>query len=182
MSRGKKHTAEQIISKLREAEAAKSIGVTSQTYFRWRKAYVSRKGRWSAYRSGEASERVGEAKLPLETPACRCGAGQGDLERSRLGKLLSPAKRRAAVAHVRDALGRDRVSERRACQVLDQPRSTQRRSKQIPSYEPRLVRQMVQLASDYGRYGYRRVTALLRAEGWQVKITNVLSAFGVRKD
>ena len=50
MSRGKKHTAEQIISKLREAElaiaqgqtaalAAKSIGVTSQTYFRWRKEY-----------------------------------------------------------------------------------------------------------------------------------------------
>jgi putative transposase len=60
------------------------------------------------------------------------------------------------------------VSERRACQVLDQPRSTQRRSKQIPSDEPRLVRRMVQLASDYGRYGYRRVTALLRAEGWQV--------------
>jgi putative transposase len=27
---------------------------------------------------------------------------------------------------------------------------------------------MVQLASDYGRYGYRRVTALLRAEDWQV--------------
>ncbi len=50
MSRGKKHTAEQIIGKLREAElaisqgqtaalAAKSIGVTAQTYFRWRKSY-----------------------------------------------------------------------------------------------------------------------------------------------
>ncbi len=32
----------------------------------------------------------------------------------------------------------------------------------------RLVRRMVQLACDYGRYGYRRVTALLRAEGWRV--------------
>ncbi len=60
MSRGKKHTAEQIISKFREAEiaisqgqtsvaAAKSIGVTAQTYFRWRKAYVSRKGRRSSH-------------------------------------------------------------------------------------------------------------------------------------
>ena len=27
---------------------------------------------------------------------------------------------------------------------------------------------MTQLASDYGRYGYRRVTALLRGEGWRV--------------
>ena len=50
MSRGKKYTAEQIICKLREAEvaisegqttalAAKSIGVTYQTYCRWRKEY-----------------------------------------------------------------------------------------------------------------------------------------------
>ena len=50
MSQGKKHTAEQIIGKLREAEvavsqdktalaAAKSIGVSYQTYCRWRKEY-----------------------------------------------------------------------------------------------------------------------------------------------
>ena len=39
------------------------------------------------------------------------------------GKLLSPARRRAAVEHVRRRLG---VSERRACRVIAQPRSTQR--------------------------------------------------------
>ena len=81
---------------------------------------------------------------------------------------LSPTRRRAAVQHVRNALGPNRVSERRACRVLDQPRSTQRREKHIPSDEPRLIRRIVQLASEYGRYGYRRVTALLRAEGWRV--------------
>gem|GEM_PF-6108596 len=27
---------------------------------------------------------------------------------------------------------------------------------------------MIRLASQYGRYGYRRITALLKAEGWQV--------------
>jgi putative transposase len=37
-----------------------------------------------------------------------------------------------------------------------------------PADEPPLVRRIVQLASDYGRYGYRRVTALLRGEGWPV--------------
>ena len=81
---------------------------------------------------------------------------------------LSPTRRRAAVQHVRNALGPNRVSERRACRVLDQPRSTQRREKHIPSDEPRLIRRIVQLASEYGRYGYRRVIALLRAEGWRV--------------
>ncbi len=38
----------------------------------------------------------------------------------------------------------------------------------MPSDEPMLVRRMVELASEYGRYGYRRVTALLRAEGLRV--------------
>ena len=58
--------------------------------------------------------------------------------------------------------------ERRACRVLGQSRSTQRRCRHVPSDEPRLVKRIVELASEYGRYGYRRVTALLRREGWQV--------------
>jgi putative transposase len=69
---------------------------------------------------------------------------------------------------VRNALGRDRVSERRACQVLGQPRSTQRREAQVPDDEPELVRRMTELATQFGRYGYRRITALLRAEGFAV--------------
>ncbi len=69
---------------------------------------------------------------------------------------------------VRDALGREKVSERRACQVLSQSRSTQRRAKPVPSDEPRLVKRMIELATQYGRYGYRRITAMLRHEGWRV--------------
>jgi transposase InsO family protein len=52
--------------------------------------------------------------------------------------------------------------------VLSQPRSTQRRKEHVPSDEPRLLKRIVELASEYGRYGYRRVTALLRREGWTV--------------
>jgi transposase InsO family protein len=65
-------------------------------------------------------------------------------------------------------LGPDRVSERRACQVLGQCRSTQRRAPAVPDDEPRLVKRIVELACEYGRYAYRRVTALLRAEGFAV--------------
>ena len=67
--------------------------------------------------------------------------------------------------HVRGTLG---VSERRACRVLGQARATQRRPRVVPDDEPRLVGRITQLASDYGRYGYRRITALLRREGWRV--------------
>lgn len=72
------------------------------------------------------------------------------------------------MAHVRERLGHRRVSERRACKVIGQPRSTQRRVAYVPDDEPLLVRRIVELATQYGRYGYRRVTALLRREGWKV--------------
>lgn len=60
------------------------------------------------------------------------------------------------------------MTERRACRVLDQPRSTQRRCRHVPDDEPRLTSRIIELATEYGRYGYRRVTALLHREGWQV--------------
>jgi transposase InsO family protein len=60
------------------------------------------------------------------------------------------------------------VSERRACRVLGQTRATQRRYHHISSDEERLTSRVVELATRYGRYGYRRITALLRHEGWQV--------------
>ena len=69
---------------------------------------------------------------------------------------------------MRNSLGQEQVSERRACRVLRQPRSTQRRRRHIPDDEPPLIREMVGLATQYGRYGYRRVTKLLHREGWQV--------------
>jgi transposase InsO family protein len=60
------------------------------------------------------------------------------------------------------------VSERRACRVIGQPRSTQRYQQRPADDEELLTKRMVELASEYGRYGYRRVTAMLRTEGWIV--------------
>ncbi len=59
------------------------------------------------------------------------------------------------------------VSERRACRVLGQARATQRRRAIVRDDEDALTQRIVQLASCYGRYGYRRITALLRREGWR---------------
>ncbi len=60
------------------------------------------------------------------------------------------------------------VSERRACRVVGQHRSTQRYNKCPADDEEYLTSRIIELASQYGRYGYRRVTALLRNEGWIV--------------
>ena len=60
------------------------------------------------------------------------------------------------------------VSERRVCRALGQPRSTQRYRGKEPDEEELLTERIVTLASQYGRYGYRRFTAMLQREGWQV--------------
>jgi len=52
--------------------------------------------------------------------------------------------------------------------VLGQHRSTQRKKPKVASDEEALVDRMTELACAYGRYGYRRITALLREEGWHV--------------
>ena len=126
----KKHKAEEIVAKLRQvdvlmaqgrpvAEAIRAIGVTEVTYYRWRKEYGGLKG-----------DQVKRLKdLEKENERLRRAVSDLTLEklilrRGRLGKLLSPARRRACVDHVIAELG---VSERLACRVLGQHRSTQRK-------------------------------------------------------
>ncbi len=60
------------------------------------------------------------------------------------------------------------VSERRICRALSQPRSTQRYLPGIRDGEELLIKRMIELATKYGRYGYRRITALLQREGFQI--------------
>ena len=60
------------------------------------------------------------------------------------------------------------VPERRACRVLGQHRSTQREPPGTPDDEAGLTAAIIALATRYGRYGYRRITALLREAGWAV--------------
>jgi len=60
------------------------------------------------------------------------------------------------------------MSERHACRLLGQGRGTQRYSPTVRVEEDALTQAIVSLASEYGRYGYRRITALLRSAGWPV--------------
>ena len=69
------------------------------------------------------------------------------------------------MVQVRQRLG---ASERHACRVLGQARTTQRRVKKVRTDEAALRTDVVRLASRFGRYGYRQITNLLRIEGWRV--------------
>jgi len=78
---------------------------------------------------------------------------------------LNPARRRRCIDHLRRELP---VSERRICRVLGQHRSTQRKIPRGADGEQALTEDIIALAKQYGRYGYRRVTALLCHAGWMV--------------
>jgi putative transposase len=69
---------------------------------------------------------------------------------------------------VHQAISELGVSERRACRVIGQPRATQRYEKRILEDEVLLTQRIIALASQYGRYGYRQITGMLRNEGWIV--------------
>jgi len=60
------------------------------------------------------------------------------------------------------------VSERRACRAIGQIRGSYRYVPRPDHERARLRERIIALAKEYGRYGYRTVTDLLRNEGWDV--------------
>ncbi|MCP1167678.1 IS3 family transposase [Limimaricola litoreus] len=184
----KKHKPEEIVVKLRQvdvlvsqgrtaSEAVRTIGVTQFTYYRWRKEF-----------GGLKTNQVKRLKeLEKENERLRKAVSDLTLEKlilkeAAFGKLLSPARRRACIDHVRQklrgepwsAIGpRTMASERFACRVLGQHRSTQRKTPRGRADEDALTANIIALAGQFGRYGYRRITALLREAGWAVNVKRV---------
>ncbi len=79
--------------------------------------------------------------------------------------MVSPARRREATDQLQQGF---EVSERRACRVVRQPRSTQRYHPRDSDMNELLVKRMHELVRCHPRFGYRRIWALLRNEGFEV--------------
>jgi putative transposase len=60
------------------------------------------------------------------------------------------------------------LSQRRVCKALGVTRSLVRYRARLPAKDQGLVARVHELARENPRYGYRRVAALLRADGWRV--------------
>src|ERR1039458_10349146 len=166
----RRHTPEQVIRKLREAErligegktipeAAKELGISEQTYHRWRNQYGGMKANDAKRlkeleRENQQLKRI-VAEQVLENQALK----------DRPGKLVGPARRRQAVAMLRDRLG---VSERWACRVVGQPRSTQRHEPKRADDDAALRAELRRFSVERPRWGYRRAHHRLREEGLRV--------------
>lgn len=67
--------------------------------------------------------------------------------------------------------------------MIGQPRSTQRYQCIVQDSDVRLTARIIELAREYGRYGYRRITALLQRDGWQAnhkKVQRIWRREGLR--
>ena len=69
------------------------------------------------------------------------------------------------MSHVQGQVG---CSERRACAVLGQHRSTQRYERRVAADESALVGRIEEIVRSHPRYGYRLVCGRLRLDGWRV--------------
>ena len=146
------------------AEAVRSIGLTQFTYYRWRKEF-----------GGLKTDRVKRLKdLEKENERLRKAVSELTLEklilRGCFGKRLSPARCHRCIDHLRQKFS---VWERFACRTLGQHRSTQRKVPRGRPDEDALTADIIEFASQYGRYGYRRIAALLRDAGWAVNVKRV---------
>jgi putative transposase len=83
---------------------------------------------------------------------------------------VSPSRKREATVKLQAEFS---VSERRACQVIDQPRTSQRYQAQPRDDERAVVKRMLELVRERPRFGYRRIASLLRKEFWRASATRI---------
>jgi predicted transcriptional regulator len=142
---------EQIIHMLREAEVrlaggstigevCRALAISEQSYYRWRKEYVGMQVSQAKKLKDLERENALLKKLVADQ-----ALDKAILEEEPQGKLLSPERRRQAVSHIKSML---RLSERRACKVIGQPRSTQRRVLVRRDDETFLTRAFLDLATE----------------------------------
>jgi putative transposase len=80
--------------------------------------------------------------------------------------MVTPERRRRAVSVLVERFG---VSERRACRLLGQHRSTQRRPpRPVPEAEDKLRARLREIARSHPRWGFKSAHVIVRREGWHV--------------
>ncbi|WP_420822354.1 IS3 family transposase [Sphingomonas aracearum] len=161
-----RYTEEQIAFALKQAETGTSVaevirrmGVSEQTFYRWKKVY-------GGLGVGELRrlKLLEEENRKLKQLVADLSLDKHILQDVLAKKPLTPGRRRELVAHVQASHG---VSERRSCLALGVDRSSVRYVSHRPDQAPLMLR-IRDLAATRTRYGYFRIYILLRREGWFV--------------
>ena len=178
--RRKRHSPEQIVRKLRDADAmlnaGKDLAAVLQALGGQREHVrpLAEPVRRDEGRGGRAAEGAGGREQAAEAVGGRPGAGHPDAEARRRGKLVSPSRKREAVVKLQEKFA---VSERRACRgARSAAEQSALRRPSLADDERALVKRMLELVRQRPRFGYRRIAALLRSEGLACECDADLSA------
>ncbi|HPB45298.1 MAG TPA: IS3 family transposase [Microthrixaceae bacterium] len=168
----RRHTPEQIIRKLDEGHRQLAAGKELDEVCRHLEIAESTWHRWLAQYGGmKANDAKRLKELESENARLKKLLAEAELDKAMLkeiggGKLLTPNRKRAAVSRLRDRFG---VSERRACRVVGQHRSTQRLDPPPISDDERQLREFLRaFSTERPRWGWRRAAKAARKAGWQV--------------
>ena len=167
----KGHSEEQIVAALQQVEGGEKVAdlcrkmsISQATFYTWRKQYAGvgvaelRELRQLRDENGRLKRLVADLSLDRQIR-------QEIVSK----KAVKPRVRRKLAEWAKDAY---RISERRATRLVRLDRSSHRyRSRRDP--QEALRRRLKEVAATYVRYGYRRLTVLLRREGWQVNAKRV---------
>ncbi|MGE3328497.1 MAG: IS3 family transposase [Acidimicrobiia bacterium] len=168
----RRHTPDQIIRKLAEGHKLLAAGKDLDEVCRHLEVAESTWHRWLAQYGGmKANEAKRLKELEAENARLKKLVANQALDIDMLrevggGKLLTPNRKRSAVAMLRERFG---VSQRRACKVIGQHRSTQRlQPPQRSDDEAELRVFLRRFATDRPRWGWRRAAKKARRDGWNV--------------
>jgi putative transposase len=166
----KAHTEEQIVAVPRQVEAGarvddvcRKVGISQATYYLWKRKYtavgVSELRELAVARRGRAAEAAGGGPEP----------GSSDAAGDCLKKAVRPRARRKLARWAQEAY---RISERHAARLVKLAIGTLRyQSRKV--FDEMLRHHLRELAGMHVRYGYRRLTVLLRREGWYVNAKRI---------
>jgi putative transposase len=167
----KGHSEEKIVYALRQVEAGKKVseicremGVSAQAFYSWEAAI-----RWVGLGRVAGASPTARRKPEAENTGGGLDVGQTHFAGSALKKSLKPGARRELVRRIREAY---RLNERRACGLVGITRWSNRYESRCDPQEELRMR-LKELAGSRTRYGYRRLTVMLRREGWKVNTKRV---------
>ncbi|MEL7219051.1 MAG: IS3 family transposase [Pseudomonadota bacterium] len=171
---------EQIIAILKQqeigvstADVCREDGISSVTFYKWKAKFggleVSDARRLKALEDENAKLKKLLAEQMLDNAILKDGCA---------AKVVTPAARREAVAHVcethdvshataRQAIAKQSAETGRACTVLGIDRLSIR-YRSVREDDAELRQAMKQVAAERRRFGYRRVHVMLERQGWQV--------------
>ena len=162
----KRFTVEQIVAVLKQVEAGvplaeviRRVGISEQTFYRWKKQYVGLE-----VDQIRQLKQLQEENSRLKRLVADLTPGQGHAAGCALKKSVEPWRCRQIVEYLR---GSYRVSERRGCSIVRLNRGTFR---YCTHRDPRTALRMRirEIAQARVRYGYRKIRVLLNREGWNV--------------